>query len=170
MKWEVMSDKWWVRSDEVRSDEVRSEKLTAVFVNRNGNVVILQQKRQEWRARRSQATRTERKGPPHGADEARARSNASLVMSEKWWVRSEKWWVKRGHPMWGAPLCSVWTNKEKRVFLWFFAHLFVPFRTARRYFRSTIKTKMCFFVLYCAHLFVPLQPKLHIIHIWKRKF
>ena len=59
MKWEVMSEKWWVRSDEW---EVMSEKLTAVFVNRNGNVVILQQKRQEWRARRSQATRTERKG------------------------------------------------------------------------------------------------------------
>ena len=69
-KWEVMSDKW----------EVRSEKLTAVFVNRNGNVVILQQKRQEWRARRSQATHTERKG--------REREAKKRFASEEWIVKS----------------------------------------------------------------------------------
>ena len=57
--------------------------MLIIFVNRNGNVVILQQKRQEWRARRSQATRTERKG--------RKREAKKRFASDKWEVMSEKW-------------------------------------------------------------------------------
>ena len=40
------------------------------------------------------------------------------------------------------------------VFLWLFARLFVTFRFARTYSRSTIKTKKLIFVLYCPRLFV----------------
>ena len=41
---------------------------------------------QKWRARRSQATRTERKGPPHGADEARAGSGTTEAQE---WVNKQ---------------------------------------------------------------------------------
>jgi len=50
----------------------RPSELTSAFtLHRSCNAF------QKWRARRSQVTRTERKGPPHGADEARADSGTT---------------------------------------------------------------------------------------------
>ena len=53
-----------------------------------------------------------------------------------------------------------------RFFMYyFFVYSPLTFETAsRKYFRSTIKTKKSLFVLYCPHLFVPLQAENKITH------
>jgi len=45
---------------------------------------------------------------------------------------------------------SVRKNKEKWIFLWFFAHLFVTFRFARRYYRSKYQGKTSFPLVICS--------------------
>ena len=45
---------------------------------------------------------------------------------------------------------SVRKNKEKWIFLWFFAHLFVTFRFARRYYRSKYQRKTSFPLVLCS--------------------